>query len=200
MTFLVGFDLDLTLVDSATGITATFERACAKVGVTIDGADVQPLIGLPLLENAATLAGQDNAAEVTRIYQEIFPEIALPMITLMPGASDAIAAIRQLSGKAIVVSARTEASARAIVEHVGLELDEVLGDRFAEAKGEALASRNADVFVGDHPGDMIGARASGAHAVGVATGTHDAAQLRTAGADVVLDDLRGFPAWLRAHR
>lgn len=195
MTTLVGFDLDLTLVDSASGITATFVQACAEVGVTINGADVKPLIGLPLRDNAVRLVGEPQADEVARIYKEIFPAIALPLITLMPGATETIAAVKRGGGKAIVVSARTESSAHEIVDKVGLELDEVLGDRYAELKGEALAARGADVFVGDHPGDMVGARAGGAFAVGVATGTHDAEQLRSAGANVILDNLVDFPAW-----
>jgi phosphoglycolate phosphatase len=44
-----------------------------------------------------------------------------------------------------------------------------------------------------------GAKAAAAVAVGVASGPCTAAELAAEGADVVLDDLTGFPAWLRAN-
>lgn len=73
------------------------------------------------------------------------------------------------------------------------------GDAFAAAKGEVLRAEGASVYVGDHLGDIAGARAAGAKAVAVATGPHTRAELAEAGADVVLDELSGFPAWLAAE-
>jgi phosphoglycolate phosphatase-like HAD superfamily hydrolase len=47
----------------------------------------------------------------------------------------------------------------------------------------------ATVLIGDTPLDVEAALASGARAVGVATGGYSAGQLASAGADVVLPDL-----------
>jgi uncharacterized protein len=47
--------------------------------------------------------------------------------------------------------------------------------------------------------DVAGARAADAVSVGVATGPVSVDELRAAGADVVLDDLHGFAAWLDEH-
>lgn len=47
-----------------------------------------------------------------------------------------------------------------------------------------------------YPAERVAARAAGVHAVGVLTGPASASQLAHAGADVILDDLRDFPAWL----
>jgi phosphoglycolate phosphatase len=74
-------------------------------------------------------------------------------------------------------------------------VDEVIGWLWAEAKAEALLEHRASVYVGDHLGDVRGARTARAMSVAVATGPVPAADLRAAGADVVLDDLTGFPAW-----
>ena len=52
------------------------------------------------------------------------------------------------------------------------------------------------VYVGDTLPDVHAARSAGARAVGVATGPVAADELRAAGADVVLDSLAEFPAWL----
>lgn len=55
------------------------------------------------------------------------------------------------------------------------------------------------MYVGDHTGDVRGARTAGALSVAVATGPCPADELLAAGADVVLDDLTAFPAWLAGH-
>jgi phosphoglycolate phosphatase len=55
------------------------------------------------------------------------------------------------------------------------------------------------VYVGDHIGDVRGARLAGVLSVAVPTGPCDADELRAAGADVVLTDLTAFPAWLRSY-
>jgi uncharacterized protein len=75
-------------------------------------------------------------------------------------------------------------------------VDDLVGRRWGLAKGAALAERGATIYVGDHESDMLGAKAAGAVAVGVATGPVSAADLTNAGADVVLASLEDFAAWL----
>ena len=60
-------------------------------------------------------------------------------------------------------------------------------------------SARASVYVGDHTGDVRGARTAGAVSVAVTTGPCDEAELRAAGADVILRDLTEFPEWLRSY-
>jgi uncharacterized protein len=168
------------------------------------GADVSPdavrgLIGVPLEDTCAQLLGAEVAADATRVYRELYPTLGVPRTVLLPGAADAIAAVRAHGGRAVVVSAKTEHLVHATLEYVGLALDGVVGDRYGAAKGEALRELGASVHVGDHPGDMVGAKVAEACAVGVTTGSHDAAALRQAGADAVLNNLQPFPQWLGEH-
>jgi uncharacterized protein len=72
----------------------------------------------------------------------------------------------------------------------------VVGWRWGPAKGETLHEHGASIYVGDHVADLNGARVADAVSVAVATGPCSADELRQAGADVVLDDLTGFPEWL----
>ena len=67
------------------------------------------------------------------------------------------------------------------------------------ARKHAVALAPADaVLVGDTPLDVAAAREAGARCVGVATGPYGPADLATAGADVVLGDLRDTAAVLQA--
>ncbi len=117
----------------------------------------------------------------------------------MPGACESVEAIRELGGRAMVVTAKYEPNAKLHLAHVGIEPDVLTGGLWAEAKAEALREHRAGVYVGDHTGDVRGARAAGALSVGVTTGPCDAQELRSAGADVILSSLTEFPAWLTAY-
>ncbi|WP_129668852.1 HAD family hydrolase [Phytoactinopolyspora endophytica] len=196
MNFVVGFDLDLTLVDSADGITASFVEATHQVGVHLDPEELRPLIGLPLPETMAHFVPAESVPRAIEVYREVYPSLGVPASKLLPGAPEAIDAITRSGGRAVVISAKIASAVRLVLDHVGLDVHDVVGERFAETKGEALRQYGAVAHVGDHPGDMVGARSAGACAVGVTTGGHDAVALREAGADVVFADLLDFPYWL----
>jgi len=198
---VVGFDLDMTLVDSAAGIAATLQAALAELGRGVTREEMWPHVGVPLEAALAVVAPDVDAVAVTRRYRELYAEHGIPPITLLPGAREALAAVHALGGRVLVVSAKAEPAVRRVLAHVGLDRpphapDLVAGGRFAGAKGELLRRERADVYVGDHPGDIEAARVGGAVAVGVATGPFTSPQLLAEGADVVLADLRGLPAWL----
>ncbi len=45
---VVGFDLDMTLIDPRPGVVATFDALNAELGTTIDGAAIAARLGPPL--------------------------------------------------------------------------------------------------------------------------------------------------------
>src|SRR3954454_23126259 len=200
---VVGFDLDLTLVDSAVGIARTLRAALAEdpAGTAPPDAVLRPYIGIPLELTVRAVAPRADVARVAARYRELYPAMGVPATTLLPGVHATFAAIRARGGRVLVVSAKVEPAVRAVLEQVGLAgpgagPDVVVGGLFAGAKGVRLRAEGAHVYVGDHPGDMEAAAVAGAVAVAVGTGSTPAAELLVAGADVVLPDLRAFPGWL----
>jgi uncharacterized protein len=196
---VVGFDLDLTLVDSADGIVATFAEAVRGLGAAIDPETMRPLIGVPLESACAALLPPHLVAPAVQSYRELYPSLGVPATRLLPGAVEAVAAVRAHGGRAVIVSAKIQPAVDAVLEYVGLEVDDAIGGLYAAEKGDALRAHGATAHVGDHPADIVGAHAADAAAVGVATGFHDANALRAAGADVVLSQLHDFPHWLDEH-
>ncbi|MDG9681182.1 HAD hydrolase-like protein [Streptomyces sp. DH18] len=194
----VGFDLDLTLIDSRPGIAAAYRALSAETGVEIDVDLVVSRIGPPPETELAHWFPADRVAAAADRYRAIYPDHGIVPSTTLAGARESVAAVQALGGRAIVVTAKYEPNAKLHLAHLGIEPDTVVGSLWAEAKGVALRDHGAQVYVGDHTGDVRGARAAGALSVAVTTGPCDAAELRTAGADVVLEDLTGFPAWLAA--
>jgi phosphoglycolate phosphatase len=193
---VVGFDLDLTLINSRPGIAATLREVSARTGVFIDADLAVTRLGPPLDVELAHWFPEHEVAAAGDLFREIYPTSAVTMSPALPGAVEAFAAVRGHGGRIVVVTGKFEPNARLHLKHLELVADEVVGWAWGEGKSEALTAHLADVYVGDHPADMTSARTAGTTAVGVLTGEHPAAELVAAGAVAVLADLADFPDWL----
>jgi phosphoglycolate phosphatase-like HAD superfamily hydrolase len=164
-----------------------------------------------------TAAGLDPGTELRRFHQELARRAAdvEDMIreqgVVLPGVREALAGVADHAAQGPVVQsvltgnlqalAKVKLSALGLTEHLDLdsgaygEVSAVRADLVPVARQNASAryetdfSGRATVLVGDTPHDVAAAAATGARAVGVATGRFSPAQLADAGADVVLRDL-----------
>ncbi|QTZ93505.1 HAD family hydrolase [Streptomyces auratus] len=195
----VGFDLDMTLIDSRPGIKAAYQELSARTGTFVDAEAAVTRLGPPLEQEISRWFPEERVAEISALYRALYPAHAITATTAMPGAREALDAVHAAGGRAIVVTAKYEPNAKLHLTHLGLAADAVIGDLWAEAKAEALRAHEARIYVGDHTGDVRGAHTAGALSVAVATGPCDADELRAAGAEVLLADLTDFPSWLKRY-
>ncbi|MDJ1138148.1 HAD family hydrolase [Streptomyces iconiensis] len=195
----IGFDLDMTLIDSRPGIHAAYVELAARTGVHIDADLAITRLGPPLAEELAHWFPEDEVPAMADRYRALYPSYAVPPTLPMPGAREAIAAVQEARGTSVVVTAKHEGNAKQHLEHLDIRPDAVIGELWAEGKAQALLAHGATAYVGDHIGDVRGARTAGVISVAVATGPCSADELRAAGADTVLPDLTAFPAWLKAN-
>lgn len=194
--FTVGFDLDMTLIDSRPGIRACYLALAERTGAAIDCDLVVTRLGPPLEDELANWFPAAHVPAMANLYREMYPGHAVTGTLEMPGAREAIEAVHAAGGRAIVVTAKYQPNAELHLEHLDIPADAVIGDLWADGKARALRSEGASIYVGDHTGDVRGARAADAYSVGVTTGPCTAEELRAAGADIVLPDLTAFPDWL----
>ncbi|MFD5085079.1 HAD family hydrolase [Kitasatospora sp. NPDC058406] len=195
----VGFDLDMTLLDTRPGIRATYLALSAETDTYIDADLVVTRLGPPLLDELRNWFPEEGLDAVADRYRTLYRDHAFAPTVALPGAHAAVDAVRSYGGRVAVITGKYEPNARLHLDHAGLHADALVGDLWAETKGDALREHGAGVYVGDHLDDIRGARHADAVAVGVATGPYSAAELLAAGADVVLADLTEFPAWLAGH-
>nr|WP_107055822.1 haloacid dehalogenase-like hydrolase [Streptomyces griseus] len=195
----VGFDLDMTLIDSRPGIHACYTALAERTGTYIDADLAVTRLGPPLTQELANWFPAEEVEATVNLYRSMYPGVAITATPALPGAREAIAAVQQVGGRAIVVTAKYEPNAKLHLKHLGIEPDVLVGDLWAEQKARALIEHGAGVYVGDHEGDVRGARAAGALSVTVATGPYGVEELRAFGADVVLPDLTAFPEWLAGY-
>lgn len=193
---MVGFDLDMTLVDSRPGIAAAYRALTARTGVHVDADAAVSRLGPPLRVEIARWFPPEQVEEAVLAYRELYPAYAITPTVPMPSALAAIEAVHARGGRVMVVTSKIGRLAKLHLDHLGLAVDELAGDLFAEEKATALREHGATLYVGDHVADMAAAEAAGIPGVGVATGPCSRDELAAAGADLVLDDLTGFPAAL----
>jgi phosphoglycolate phosphatase len=192
----IGFDLDMTLIDSRPGIRAVYEELSRQTGVFIDAELAVSRLGPPLTWELQHWFPAEDVPEMFTRYRAMYQEIAVPLVVSMPGAAEVLAAAREL-GRAIVITAKNAANAAHHLEHLGLPHDAVIGDAWREQKAEVLKHQGADTYVGDHVHDMDAARIAGVSGIAVTTGPSSAEELNAAGADHVVPDLAAVAALLR---
>jgi phosphoglycolate phosphatase len=199
----IGFDLDLTLIDSRRAIMAAWSAVADDFGVRIDLGDVDRRMGIKLEDEVAYWFAADSQEQAAASYRRHYVRLAPALTTLLPGAESALAAVREAGERAIIITAKHPVSAEPSLAAVGLKPDDLFAHVHGPEKAVVLARIGAVAYVGDTPADMAAALTAGVVAVGVPTGSFTAAELRDSGGQVMLDSLLDFPAWyasIRMHK
>jgi phosphoglycolate phosphatase len=196
----VGFDLDLTLINSRPAIMAAWQAVAAETGARIDLSQVDERMGIKLEDEVAFWFPEAEWTAAADCYRRHYVRLAPALTTLLPGAAEALAAVRQAGERAVIITAKHPISVEPSLAAVALEPDEVFTHVHGPEKAAVLTQIGAAVYVGDTPADMAAATRAGVVAVGVPTGSFGPAELTRAGAAVVLDSLLGFAAWYAGFR
>ena len=196
---VVGFDLDMTLIDTIGGFAATLEVLGAELGITFPTETMTSRLGPPLGHLLRDHMPEDQVTPATDRFREIYPEHAVLPTPAFAGAHDAIAAVRRAHGRVLLVTGKYTRNAQLHVDHLAFDVDHLAGEVWGAGKGDVLRAQGASVYVGDHVHDVEGALAAGITSVSVLTGGCTEDELRAAGTHVVLRDLTEFPAWLEGH-
>ncbi|BEL10256.1 HAD family hydrolase [Actinoplanes sichuanensis] len=192
----VGFDLDMTLIDSRPGIRAAYRELTARTGVFVDADLAVSRLGPPLRAELRHWFPADQVEAAVTTYRGLYPEFAITPSVPTPGAVEALEAVRAAGLRVVVVTSKLGRLAGLHLDHLGMRADELAGDLFAEGKASALVEHGVRWYVGDHTADMVAARTAGVPGVGVTTGPCSESELRAAGASYILSDLTVFPALL----
>lgn len=196
----VGFDLDLTLINSRPAIMAAWLAVAEELDVHIDLAEVDTRMGIKLEDEATYWFTADMQQAAADSYRRHYVRLAPSMTLPLPGAAEALSAVRATGARAVIVTAKHPVSVRPSLAAVELAADEIFAYVHGPEKAAVLAGIGAAVYVGDTPADMAAGRDGGALAVGVPTGSFGAGELTASGAGVVLGSLLEFPTWYAGFR
>ncbi|HET6815649.1 MAG TPA: HAD hydrolase-like protein [Mycobacteriales bacterium] len=194
----MGFDLDMTLVDTRPGIRQALVALAEETGRPIDADAIVAALGPPVADALSPWFTPDELPQAVTRFRQHMAKVGVMNVAPLPGAAAAIGAARAAGYGVLVVTAKIEPLAVATLANAGLYADKVFGNVWAEGKAEPLRSCKAVCYAGDHPGDMFAAARASVPSYGVTTGASTREELVAAGATHVSTSLESFPEWLRA--
>jgi len=203
------FDLDGTLLDHFGAIHASHAHTLQQLGLPAPTmAQVRQAVGGGFENAVKRMLDPDHVALLPRaleLYREAWAKNLFNDVSLLPGARPLLKALHARGVSCGVFTNKYGPSARDLCAHLAIAplLAGVFGaadtpwlkpDReFSEhALTELRATASSTCLVGDSPYDVEAAHNGGFSCFAVTTGTHDAEQLRTAGATAVYDDLHAL--------
>jgi phosphoglycolate phosphatase len=196
----VGFDLDLTLIDSRPATLAAWSALAQETGVCVDLAAIRRRLGIKLEDEVAYWFPARQRAAAAAAYRRHYVQTAPELTTPLPGARDALAAVRLAGEPAVIITAKHPISVGPSLQAAGLQADEIFTHVHGPEKAAVLVRIGAAAYVGDTPADMQAAAGARVPAVGVPTGSFSREELLAAGAGVVLGSLQEFPSWYAKFR
>src|SRR6202044_3333091 len=158
-------------------------------GIAIDLAAVDRRLGIKLDDELAFWFPPGEIAPAADIYRRHYVQLAETMTTALPGAYEALAAVRAAGERVVIITAKHPISVQPSLRAVGLAADELFTLVHGPEKAAGLRTVRAAAYIGDTPPDMAAAVQAGVRAVGVTTGSFSGHELTGAGAEVVFDSL-----------
>ena len=205
MTRLVILDFDGTLADTQPLIVSTLQRTIGALHLpfrTVD--ECKTIIGLPLEECFVKLLGVDDATAnlCAETYRRIFDEDNHPgVVTLFPHVIETLEALHKRDLQLAICSSRARPTLDGFVRTFHLEnyFSMVVGSNDVQhhkphPEPVQVILKQLDVLpeetlvVGDASYDILMGAAAGCRTCGVTYGNQSTADLRSAGADHLIDD------------
>ncbi len=139
----VGFDLDLTLIDSQPAILAAWTEVARETGTRIDLDSVTRRLGIKLEDEVAFWfpAAERDAAAAT--YRRHYVRLAPQLTTPLPGAAEALAAVRRAGERALIITAKHPVSVGPSLVAAGLEADGLYTHVYGPEKAAVLTQVGA---------------------------------------------------------
>lgn len=205
MTRLVILDFDGTLADTQPLIISSMQRTIQALNLPSRTDDeCKTVIGLPLTQCFTALIGVDNAMaeRCAEVYRRVFDEDNHPgTVTLFPHVLDTLNTLHDQGLLMAICSSRGRPTLDGFVCSFHLEdyFSIIIGADDVQhhkphpepvqhiLKHLAVSPKEA-LMVGDASYDILMGRAAGCLTCGVTYGNQSAADLRTAGADFLIDD------------
>ena len=205
MVRLVILDFDGTLADTQPLIVSSLQRTIAELHLPArSDAECCTIIGLPLKECFTTLLGVDDvlAERCANVYRRVFDEDNHPgAVTLFPHVIETLKALHDRGRMLAICSSRGRPTLDGFVGAFHLEnyVSMVVGANDVQRHKphpepvEVILKRlnipaEEAMVVGDASFDILMGRNASCKTCGVTYGNQSAAELRTAGADYLIDD------------
>jgi pyrophosphatase PpaX len=200
------FDVDGTMIPLIVAVK-TFQETCRHFHIKVITSKelLGNAIGYKLGETIHKMI--PDAIPIEKEFDKYFEEIQIKNFKkygkLIPHVKPTLEFIHNKGIKIGIVTTKKRSEALAILNGYKLHYNVLVGgddvrsrkpspEPVLKACEDAEVNPRYCIFVGDHPFDMMAAKAAGCKAIGVLTGWGNEKNLKDAGADYIIKDLRGL--------
>lgn len=193
------FDLDGTLTDSGPGIMNSVQHALKKYGMEVeDISQLRSFVGPPLAKQFELFCGfsEEESKKAVGHFREYYVDKGIYENTVYDGIPEVLQTLKNKGYQLLVATSKPEHLAHIVLDHIGLsQYFDFIGGSYMDLtrtkKSEVIeyvleqcncTKREQIVMIGDTSYDMIGAKQSGVHSLGVEYGYGTKEELIDAGA------------------
>src|SRR5690349_17846113 len=101
----VGFGLDMTLIDFRSAIMAAFAELARETGTPIDLAAVDSRLGIKLEDEVAYWFPAEEQMAAVAGYRRHYVRLARAHTSALPGAREALEAVRAAGDRVVIITA-----------------------------------------------------------------------------------------------
>lgn len=200
------FDLDGTITDSGPGIMNSIRYSLKKRGLPeMPEEELRRFIGPPLKEQFQAVCGltEEESVQITEDYREYYSEKGIFENSVYDGVPEMLERLRASGMRILMATAKPEYYARIIADHFNFAkyfafIGGACMDGSRTDKHEVIEyvlktcsvpreDRESTVMIGDRSHDMVGAKKSRIHSLGVLYGYGSRAELKGAGAQALAE-------------
>lgn len=201
------FDLDGTLTDSGEGIMNAVRYTLERYGRTATEAQLRSFIGPPLQTQFQQFlnVSEEEGKRAVSIYREYYTDRGIFENKLYPGVIELLEQLKYAGFRICMATSKPEKFAVQIAEHFSFAsyfdriggalmngnrtkkcevIEYVLGE---EGISKESRSRDGVLMIGDREHDILGARQTGIHSMGVLYGYGSREELEDAGAERIAE-------------
>ncbi len=197
------FDYNQVLVNDSEAHVEAYERALKKFGVKMEKEELRKIMPLGHGGKAKYIAEKfglfGKEEEIFSEKRKEFEKIAKEKDLMFPGAREAIKKLseRFLLGiftstpkSQVFLPKKTMKLFKALVSHEGITKPKPDPEGIIKCAKLLRVTLEKSAYVGDATQDMQAAKAAGCKAIGITTGIFNAEQLKKAGADIIIAEIK----------
>jgi len=169
MNLKIGFDLDMTLVDSSDAIVVSALETIREFhgDSQISAKEVRQFVGLPMRNTLERWIDSKSVASAFEFYKKFYLENALQLTFAIPGAREVLAQLTSEEIPYCVITAKDEKVAQNQLTYLNFPKSTIFGGRFGEGKTKVMIDFECTHYVGDHLEDYKSAIKAGVIFIGL---------------------------------
>ena len=191
----IGFDFDMTLVNSDLGLLSTLVNIFPDRATMNDPSILRQISGLPIRETLLYFSSLEELDKNLEKFFALYPSYGVLNSTIMPGALRALDAVQLAGFRAVIISAKSSINLELMLKHFGLNSYLRYADCYGIKKAEAISQSGSLLYIGDQESDVYAAHLCGIPAIRLIDSTKN----ESSNADWTLQSLEYFPEWLDKH-